>query len=130
MRDHFLESLTKAPEVDDPVAALTEWGPLERDGSNMTTHRLVKVSSGQIRFRISAGLVASSLLFEMMGIVFVAGPQIFTALNHPLDTMETIFMRALGVAFMCFTAFFTWWMMRPIVFDRRSGFFWKGYTGK
>lgn len=114
-------------EFNDPVAEKTEWLPLKGGGTNMKSHNLKEVNQNRLEYKMSAGSQIFSSLFIIVGIaagimmtsdvLFGEAPFVFSQ-YWPAFLFSGIFC---GVGFyMLFSG------SKPIVFDKMSGFFWKG----
>ena len=106
--------------------------PLKMGGANFTTHKLVEVSPSRCEFKLTLGTIlfcaflivfplamASSFInFSTIHIFFLE-----TVKNNP----PVAFPLLLSVIFMIvgWTTFLSF--LRPVVFDKNAGFFWKGF---
>ena len=74
-----LQSLTREPvaydpsHLDDSIAMQTDWTPAKSGGANFRTHRLVEVNTSRMEFRASAGAIAFSLVFLLIGLGVIIG---------------------------------------------------------
>lgn len=112
---------------DDPIAMQTDWTPARSGGASFRTHKLVAVDSFRMNFRASAGAIAFCLLFLLLGLGVMVG---FSAANLSSGglsfSMETILPVLFGLVFATAGGSMLYYGARPIVFDKRSGAFWKG----
>ncbi|WP_417911612.1 hypothetical protein [Candidatus Electronema sp. TJ] len=103
----------------DSLAERTRWNPLKSGGSNFRTHKLVSTQRDRMEFRITAGMLLFALAFFLVGVGAAAGTLLSADLYLPLGLFGLIFL-AIGGGLLYFSA-------KPIVFDKRKGFFWKGW---
>ena len=115
--------------LNDALALRVDWTPLKRGGASFRTRRLVKTDLQRCEFKPTAGALLFSLAFAVMGltvpaiIVFSSFRQETAGLGAvPLFPLliGAVFVWVGGYMFRAFTA--------PVVFDLRSGYFWKGRT--
>lgn len=134
MKERLLENLRRLadprPQIDprvfaDPVAGKIDWSPLKPGGTNFTTHRLVR-EGDRLEFKIAPGARAFALIFLLSGLGLVAGFAIPLLLRQPLVFREQDIGAAVGVVFFAVGWLLCRFFNRPVVFDRRSGYFWKG----
>jgi len=113
---------------DDPVAMLTDWGPLKGGGTNFRTHALVEVDPEKVAFRATWGAKSLFLVFLFVGVMALvwAGTLWWQFIVDSVPLGGPMFVSVFGSAFTLVGA----WLYRsgttPIVFDKRTGFFWKG----
>ena len=128
----LLRSLVPRPRVfdpsviGDPLAQQIEWTPLRRGGTNFRTHALAARGPDRMVFRPAA----AALLFN--GIFLVSGVGLLVAFVILLFTQRfeagSLVLLGLGAVF---TAVGTGLFVSgttPIVFDAKSGLFWRGRT--
>jgi hypothetical protein len=112
------ERLTDPSRFGHPVAEKTEWSPLVRGGSNFRTHRLKSGGLGRMEFRPTVGLVAFASAFVVIGLgLMVAG------VSEMIERMAAW----IGVAFALAGGLIGGLGLRPVVFDREKGYFYKGW---
>ena len=109
-------------QFDDEIAASTEWFPLQGGGSNFCTHRLVEQGPERLAFKAS-GL--SLLMPSIFGFISIACLVSFLFVN---DTEKFSFLIPVGLAFSAVSILLTYFLGKPIVFDKFSGLYWKGRT--
>ncbi len=118
------------PQIDprifaDPVAGETEWTPFKPGGTNFTTHRLVR-EGDRLEFKIAPGARVFALIFLVIGLVLVAGFAVPLLVRRPFVFREQDIVAAVGLVFALVGGLFYRHFNRPVIFDRRSGYFWKG----
>lgn len=106
--------------LGDPKAMQTDWTPANGSNANFRTHKLVKVNSNRLEFRASIGL--KLLLFVV--IFFGIGGVIFG--YYEGFSVRMIATMSTGLLFVIAGIYGLYLYTTPIVFDKRSGFFWKG----
>jgi hypothetical protein len=112
-------------QFGDPVAERTEWTPLKRGGTNFRTHKLVRVDARRMAFRATFGAQFFYLLFIGMGVVV---PGIILGSMWSAGQREWIMLMpaGMGALFAIVGSYLLVSGNRPIVFDRRQGYFWVG----
>lgn len=105
----------------------TEWGPLKSGGANFATHKLVRVDRDTLAFRPTWGALAFYLIFLVTGL----GAVVAGLLTGITDTgfvvkLETVFLSLFGLAFTGVGGALLHFGTKPVVFDRRRDYFWKG----
>ena len=114
-----------AAQFDDPVALQTEWTPAKGGGTNFRTHRMVRVNAGRMEFRPTKGAVAFSMIFLLVGLGLVGGIGFAKLSSGTLDT-ETLIPMGIGLVFALVGGALLHFAVKPIVFDKRNEYFWKG----
>jgi hypothetical protein len=114
---------------DDPVAMQTDWTPARGGGTNFRTHKLVEISPDRLEFQTSLGARLFYLVFLLAGTGILAGFSVsgFFSGSLALD-MDTLLPMGIGLVFAIAGACLLYFGTAPVVFDRRTGFFWKGRT--
>ncbi|MDP8236930.1 MAG: hypothetical protein P9M08_11145 [Candidatus Erginobacter occultus] len=134
MKERLLEKLRRLavsrPVFDpgvfsDAVAEKTDWTPLKPGGTNFATHRLLR-EGDRLEFKISPGARIFSLVFLLSGLGLVAGFVVPMISREPFSFREQDIGGLVGVVFAVVGWFLHRHFNRPVVFDRRSGYFWKG----
>lgn len=134
LKERLLEKLRRLAEsrtafdprvFSDPVAEKTDWTPLKPGGTNFTTHRLIR-EGDRLEFKIAPGARVFALIFLLSGLGLVAGFAVPLLLRQPLVFREQDIGAAVGMVFFAVGWFLYRFFNRPVVFDRRTGYFWKG----
>ena len=113
---------------NDPVAGMTEWTPLVRGGANFKTHKLVQVYANRYEFKPGLGMILFSMLFTFMGVgaAFMAiGASIY---QEDFPVAVGVFMAIFGLVFVSVGLGIYWTSSKPRVFDKSTGFYWRGRT--
>ena len=121
MLQHALDQLESCVEPScfgDPLAERTRWNPLKRGGSNFRTHKLVSTQPDRMEFRITAGMLLFASIFLLVGVGSAAGVFLSAEPLWGLGLFGLIFL-LIGGGMLYFSS-------KPVVFDKRKGFFWKG----
>jgi hypothetical protein len=128
----FIENASAREPFDpsrfnDSVADKTEWTPLKRGGSNFRSHSLTEKDYNRLQYKISPGMMIFSLLFTTIGV----GSAWF--MNAQLAAQYSGFSLGTHWPVLVFGGIFTsaglgmlYSGSKPIVFDKISGFYWKG----
>lgn len=124
---------------DDPVASVTAWTPQVKGGATFRTRLFTQTESGRCEFIATTGMMLAPFImigmaiFEAVFCVFIfkflAGDASISELIDKGQYVPLIVLGSapLGALFFLGVAAFFWHMSRrPIVFDRSSGYFWKG----
>jgi len=109
----------------DELANGTGWTPIKPGGSNFRERKLVfSPDFGRARFKATLTSVIFGGLFLIVGIgVLTAG--IVMLAKHGVE-LEAVFLPLFGLVFASVGLFLIHLFTIPVVFDRSSGFFWKG----
>lgn len=116
-----------ATKFNDPLANRIEWKPLKRGGANFKTYQLVQVDYHRIEFK--ASMMAKIFYFIFLGVglgIMTIYGGIILAEGLNLFSAETIFPMIFGLGFAVIGLFLFYFGTTPIVFDKTTGFFWKG----
>jgi len=113
--------------IGDPMAIKTGWNPIKGGGTNFCTHKLVAVSPERMEFRASLGAKIFFGIFLVVGLAVVIGVSAanISSGNFAFN-MNTIFPILFGLVFAAVGGSLLYFGTKPIVFDKRKGFFWKG----
>jgi hypothetical protein len=118
------------PEAQaDPVGQQTAWAPLSHSGSNFQTHQLVLETPQTAVFTMTRGAKWFCGLLMFIGAFMLISwgankirSETWTFAEHDWGALLFVcIFGGIGFAMMRF-------MGRPVTFDKRSGYFWKGRT--
>lgn len=113
---------TPAPRRE--LSVHVDWSPAAGGGTNFKTHKLVEVDAQRVGFQATAGARLFSLIFFASGAFVTFGMSgIFGAQG---DSFTLLFTVPFGLIFMAVGAWMWRGYGRPILFDRRAGYFWVG----
>lgn len=113
-------------KFNDPVAKEISWSPCKRGGSNFKTSSLKQVSRSRIEFRVSA----MATIFLAIFVIAIVGAalalftsDIYSRIDNDIVkiVIPFAFVIPIVMTFVIFNAF-----TKPVVFDKRIGFFYKG----
>jgi hypothetical protein len=111
---------------NDPLALTVDWGPVQRGGTNFRTHKLDLIDFQRIEFRPTLAARAFYFLFILVGLGISTGFTILHIKNGGMmfDT-NLLLTVAMGMAFTGIGSYLYYAGARPVVFDKRSGYFWR-----
>ena len=116
-----------ASRFGDPVALKTQWSPAKSGGTNFRTHKLVEVDITRVEFRASMGAKIFCSVFMVSGLGFIV---VFSAIQFSNETfsfdIEMMMPILFGLLFFTVGALMLYFAAAPAVFDKASGYFWKG----
>jgi len=120
-------------QIGDPVALQTAWSPAKTGGSSFCTHRLVEMSPYRLEFRSN---ITAKLIFLIFGLIILAAGVLlvksFLAERSPVafsfdkDKIWLLYS-FIWLLFFFFLGFGVYRTTIPVVFDRATGFVWKGW---
>ena len=109
----------------DPVAMKTDWTPFGGSGASYWPRTLVEAGSDRLKYRatvksllIGLALLAAGILGDLAIIFGLSRGRFRRELLPPLGIGLSAAAAGVYVLYACTT---------PVVFDKRSGFFWKGW---
>jgi hypothetical protein len=130
-----LKNLVPPPEVfdpsqfNDPLATQVEWTPTHPRGSSFHTHKLVQLHSDRVEFQPARGLKLFLGIFIFAGafgpIGFVFALAISGEMHFPM-IFNLLISILMGISIVTVGCILYYRNSAPIVFDRYSGYFWKG----
>ncbi len=107
-----------------PLALKTDWSPLASGGANFKTKTLKKISSSEIRFVISNWAKAFLAFFAIFPLFFMVSV-IFSLITDEFEYEMLLFL-FIPLIFLGVALFLLKNMVKEIVFDKQSGYFYKG----
>lgn len=128
----FIEKITKGitPEpfdtsiFNDPLADKTPWTPQARGGASFKTRSLKKVSSSELHYKGSTGGLLFALIFAIMPLIIIIG---FFGSGFFEVNGESKFVLIFFLIFPVVGFYLLYRHFQPIVLDKRSGYFYKGF---
>ena len=132
----WLQGLVTLPAAFDPsrigdsLAMKTEWSPMQGRGGNFRTHKLVEVDPDRMAFRATTGGLLFALAFLVLGVlvVFLMLKGVVSGLATGNLNLNGLAPLPIGLLFPAVGGYLLYSWTTPIVFDRRIGLFWKGWT--
>ena len=114
-------------KIGDPFARRTKWTPLKRGGTNILTHNLFMANPNRMEFKASFTSKLFYLSFLVIGFGVLIGFPYFTQSSDgfALDS-NTIIPVLAAFALIAAGCCLYYFRTTPIVFDKQSGFLWKG----
>ncbi|MCA1809838.1 MAG: hypothetical protein ABR497_06755 [Kiritimatiellia bacterium] len=117
------------PEIfGDAAAKHTDWKPLKRGGANFRTHRLVTTHPLRMEFKLTIAGRIFCLIFLVIGTGFLLGFTVAGITGAISGGSELWIPLLIGLAFTGVSIGMLYWFGTPVVFDKRSGFFWRSRT--
>ena len=112
---------------NDPLALTVAWTPNRRGGANFCTHRLAQINPERLEFRATASMSLFCVVFIVIGLVVaiaIPAAQWFRG----VWTFQPSLLAPLlvGALFAVIGTGMLFSSRKPIVFDKRGGFYWKG----
>jgi hypothetical protein len=98
--------------------------PCQGGGASFKTHNLIKTSSGY-KYKPSLGSVSFALVFLLIGLVIIC-IGVYNAIKT-MDLSNHIYFILFGTLFFSVGLFIFYTAYKPIVFDKTSNYFYKGY---
>jgi hypothetical protein len=115
-----------ASRFNDPVALATEWLPAKSGGANFRTHKLKMIDFNRYEFRSSGLALFFYFIFFAVGIsVFIVFAVNYSKSDIPLLESDLWMPGLFGLIFTAAGTGMFAYGAKPIVFDRRAGYFWK-----
>lgn len=114
-------------EFGDPLAERISWSPKKGGGTNIKSHSLVKEGYNRYSFKATYSAKIFFGVFILVGAIF---PIVFLAggtEGQGVVSWEKVAVTGFGLLFMGIGILMGYLFMRPIVFDKSVGFFWKGW---
>lgn len=113
-------------QLNDPVAMQTSWAAAHEGGPAFANHRSVLVNPDRLEFRMRFVDRFFNVIFILLGVGFVASLA-FIVLTDIVPQNRFMLIPLVGSLVMAtFGGYGMWLATFRIVFDKRSGLFWKG----
>jgi len=117
-----------ASRFNDPMALQIEWTPAKPGGSSFRTHKLVKDGYNIIRFEPTIGARIFSGIFVITGVgVMILGAFGIFSETGSAAVSDFLFFIPFGLIFAGAGGFIYYKYSKPIVFDKLTGNYWKGF---
>lgn len=104
--------------------------PLKPGGSNFKTHTLVEISTSQLKYRPSVGGALFGFTFFAIGFGFIIYNMSFDNGLMQDPSSFNFFGLAFGLIFSFAGGYMLFYLYQPRVFDKQSGYYYKGYNFK
>ena len=128
MNKNFINKSKKSvnlSEFKDPIAEKTKWKPAKSGGTNFRTHKLFSPTPYRAEFKPSIGAKIIYIFLCLIGLTTIIG-FLFTSFKGGKFDPEFIFPIIIGLIFIIIGGGLFYSGSKPIVFDKMSGYFWKG----
>ncbi len=112
-------------QLDDPIAAETDWSAAASGGTNFRTHRLVQLSPVRAEFRLAFGAMLFCWIFCVLGLGAI-GFGLATLLGAIPKGPPWWLITPIGLVFASVGVGMWWSMARPRVFDMQDLWYWRG----
>ena len=116
------------PDFGDPVAARTQWTRAKASGEDNRTRKIKPAVEGRLEFRIALGGMVFCGVFLLLGIGVVIGGILLAVSRFAISSVPVLFLCFFGSIFVVIGVCLFYSKNKPIVFDKHSGYFWKGYS--
>lgn len=117
----LMESSGEHSFLDNPVAQQTKWTLVKKGGSNILSHKLVRIDQGRMEFRMTILSVFACIALILFGAAFT-GSCFYDGQFNRKYILQTL----IGLAALCGGAWMLYSGTLPLIFDKRKGAFWKG----
>ena len=115
-----------AEMFNDSIAQKTSWEPLKKGGASFGTHKLVEVSQRRLEFKPTVFAVIFYLIFTVLGFsLLCSGLYNEFQTSFELES-DNITLLMVGIIFFAVGIIWGYSGIKPVVFDREFGFYWKG----
>lgn len=115
-----------ASRFNDPLASQIQWTPFKPGGTNFRTHNLVMIDFNRMEFKTSIGARLFYSVFLFVGLGIGMGFTVAAAnAGTPFFDSELIIPILFGLVFAVVGGVLFYTGAKPVVFDKRSGYFWK-----
>jgi hypothetical protein len=117
-----------ASRFNDPVALQVEWSPKKGGGTNFRTHKLVLVDFNRMEFKTTFGAFLFYLVFLLTGAGISSGFAVYSFMNETgtgMGNFEMFMPFLTGILFFALGIYLYYNGAKPVVFDKRYGYFWK-----
>lgn len=122
------DPVTDPSVFNDPLALKVEWKPLISGGSNFSTRELFEINKHRFEFKATTGAKIFYFSFFFLGLGLLIMPSIYL-IRHgkPIWTeWATALMFITGFVWTIVGGSLYYRGNTPIVFDKCTGYFWKG----
>ena len=118
-------------QLNDPIALQTEWKPIKFFSSYYSAHKLIKVNSTRLVFRATVCALIFSFLILLIGIgvhiIFVYLLFLSGGVSGTPSLYSLILYIIFGPVALFTGGYSLHYLTQLIVFDKRKGYFWKGW---
>jgi len=116
-------------QFNSPIAEKTEWTPLKQGGTNFRTHKFYK-ESGSAQFKATKGSLLFSSVFMALGLI-VPVLMMTPAIKSGSSSEPLPFIMSFVPLLFFFAGVFLFRVStKPIIFNKTTGYFWKGRLKK
>lgn len=116
--------------TDNSIKKNVSITPLKPGGSNFKTHVLIEKTSSQLRYRPSVGGALFGFIFFAIGFGFLIFNIGFNKWFIQEPSLFNFFGLAFGLVFAISGGYMLYTLYKPRVFDKQSGYYYKGYNFK
>jgi len=115
-----------ASVFNDPLAQQIKWTPLASGGANFKTHNLVQTSVNRMEFKAGTFMKVFAGIFMFFGFTFATLIPLVIFRQPEVNYWVMILPVTFGSIFAVIGIFIYRTASCPRVFDKSSGFYWKG----
>lgn len=118
-----------ASRFNDPLALQIDWTPAKAGGASFRTHKLVEDGYNIIRFKPTIGAQLFSGIFVLtgLGVMILGALGVFSETGSVEASDSFLFFIPFGLIFAGAGGFTYYIFSKPIVFDKLTGKYWKGF---
>ena len=116
--------------ADDPVAQKVAWEPLVPGGTNFCTHTLKSITPKRMQFKATMGALLFGWAFFLAGLGTM-GLSIWSKVDGTYSTSTEFpfwVVALVATVFLGFGCLMLWSLTQPIVFDKGTGVFRRGFS--
>lgn len=108
---------------EDPLTEIVDWTPLITGGTNMTTHRLKRLSHQRISFVVTPKSMLFPFTFVLLGVLL---PTMFY-LGNRTEATAFVVSCLMGLLFVAAGIFVLFHWCVPRIFDKNYHYYWRGF---
>jgi len=134
LKDNIINAVNRPTfdpsRFDDPLAMSVQWTPIKGGGSNFGTHTFIENGANRVSFKATLSAKIFSFVFIATGLaipLISITPSLSGQNESAIAISHILFPLLFGVVFTGVGIFMLRSYMKPVVFDKMTGYFWKGW---